>query len=446
MTSAQQVALGGGATADLFLLRYGKDGSLLSVKAEEEIRSRLSASTDVFLFSHGWNNIFQKALDRYRGFIVGYSGQREAFGVPGQPGYQPLLIGVIWPSTSFVFPWEAGPAIAAAPDPDGREAAEAEEMLRLVMESLPASKQPEFVEGIDGRTTVGREDALKLAELALTSLRPLDSDDGSRRPEVSEFLDKIWAKLDAGEEAVRDDADDEIGLVEDTDDDAVGIAGGFSFDPRNLLRVATVWKMKARAGDIGVHGVAPLLRHILSQDGPRLHLIGHSFGARVLLSGLATAEPTRKAHSMLLLQPAVNRWCFAANVAGTGRKGGYHAVPDLVERPLLTTMSEHDAPLRKFFHLAMRGGHLGEPDLAAFGNTDLYGALGGYGPYDEGDGRTARQTATSPGENLYDLDSGARVIGVDGSLDVDGRPAIPSHGDISSPATWWALHCLTRPN
>ncbi|MCC9711839.1 hypothetical protein E4N62_45500 [Streptomyces sp. MNU76] len=445
MTNAQTVALAGGATADLFLLRYDSDGTLLSVETEKKVKRALATSSDVFLFSHGWNNVFQTALDRYRSFITGYAGQGQTYGVPKPPGYKPLLIGVIWPSTSFVFPWEAGPAIAAAPSPDGREAAEVEEMLQLLTESLPAPVRAAFVEHIDGRTALGRDDALQLADLALQFLRGEDADDGgSRRPNASEFLD-VWAQLDGGDETFDDDSSNEIGLVQEVDDEAVGMAGGFSLDPRNLLRAATVWKMKARAGDIGAHGVGPLVGHILSKDGPRLHLIGHSFGARVLLSALATAAPPRKAHSMLLLQPAVNRWCFASDVAGTGRKGGYHAVPELVERPVLTTLSKHDGPLHNFFHLAMRGSHLGEPDIAAVGNPDLYGALGGYGPSDNRQGRTARQDALSP-QDRYDLANGARVIAVDGSLSIGNEPAIPSHGAISSPVTWWALHCLTRPD
>ncbi|WP_371640252.1 hypothetical protein [Streptomyces virginiae] len=73
----QEIALGGGTTADLFLLRYSEDGSLLSVEAENEVRQRLAVSSDVFLFSHGWNNIFDQALDRYRGFIAGYGEQGQ---------------------------------------------------------------------------------------------------------------------------------------------------------------------------------------------------------------------------------------------------------------------------------------------------------------------------------------------------------------------------------
>jgi hypothetical protein len=34
------------------------------------------------------------------------------------------------------------------------------------------------------------------------------------------------------------------------------------------------------------------------------------------------------------------------------------------------------------------------------------------------------------------------VLAIDGSLKLNGTPAISGHGDISNPVTWWALHCL----
>jgi alpha-beta hydrolase superfamily lysophospholipase len=55
--------------------------------------------------------------------------------------------------------------------------------------------------------------------------------------------------------------------------------------------------------------VRELLEDLLAKnETARLHLLGHSYGAKVLLSALATATlmPGRKAHSMLLLQPAVS--------------------------------------------------------------------------------------------------------------------------------------------
>ncbi|MGW9213687.1 hypothetical protein ACWGR4_42945 [Embleya sp. NPDC055664] len=439
----QQFPLEGGSTADLYLLRYDRDGGLRSPVAEQEIKGRLAGVSDVFLFSHGWNNVFAQALDRYRSFVNGFIEQRRQFALPLPPDYKPLLIGVIWPSTSFVMPWEAGPDIAAEPDPDGAEARQVEEMFGLVSGALKAESDPEFVELTDGRTTIDVDDARRAAEIVLGSLRAgRDPDDGSPPPTAEEFLD-VWAALDGGGAAAPPAAPEDFGVAHPAAS-GLQVAGG-GFDPRSLLRAATVWTMKARAGDVGAKGVGPLVAHILRESGVRLHLVGHSFGAKVVLSALVAAAPTRPARSMLLLQAAVNRWCLAADVAGTGRSGGYHAALDLVDRPLLTTFSAFDDPLTKFFHLAMRGSQLGEPGVAAIGDPELYGALGGFGPAGV-DAISTRRSAAVPGQDHYALGGGLRVIAVDGGVQIDGKPAITGHGDVSNPATWWAMHALAGPD
>lgn len=431
-----------GRSADLYLLRFGSDGGLRSPQTAEAFRGSLTGATDVFVFSHGWNNTFDVALNRYRSFITGFMRQRVELGLPLPEPYRPVLLGVVWPSTSFVLPWESGPQIAAG-DPEGPAATEREEMLALVSSALEPAAARDLAELVDGRAGLDPQDARRAAGLVLAAFGG-SADEGTEAPPPSvEELLATWALLDHGAAPVADD--DDFGTVEDAPAPGgePGIAG-FSLDPRTLLRTATLWTMKARAGTVGARGLGPLVGAVLDHPSrPRLHLVGHSFGAKVVLSALATIPPpARRARSMLLLQPAVNRWCFAADVAGTGRSGGYRGVPDRVELPMLTTFSPHDAPLTQFFHLALRGGHLGEPQIAALGDPDLYGALGGFGPAGLGaDLRVA--PAAAPGTaGAYPLAGPARVVAVDGGALVDGRPAIGGHGDISNPATWWAMRCL----
>lgn len=434
-----------GRAADLYLLRFGADGSLRSPQTAEAFRRRLTGATDVFVFSHGWNNTFDVALNRYRSFITGFMRQRQELDVPLPEPYDPVLLGVVWPSTSFVLPWESGPQIAAA-DPEGPAATEREEMLALVSSALDPGAAGDLAELVDGRTALDPQDARRAVELVLPALGAgADNDTGAPRPSVDELL-ATWAQLDghASPESPTM-GDDDFGTADDTGPTGPGPGiAGFSLDPRNLLRAATVWTMKARAGTVGARGVGPLVASVLEHPSrPRLHLVGHSFGARVVLSALATIPaPSRSARSMLLLQPAVNRWCFAANVAGTGRVAGYRNVLARVDLPILTTFSPHDAPLTRFFHLALRGGHLGEPQIAALGDADLYGALGGFGPAGLGSDLRVAPAAAPGTHDAYPLSGPARVVAVDGGALVDGRPAITGHGDISNPATWWAMHAL----
>jgi hypothetical protein len=449
--AVDRIAVSEGVTADLYVLRFDQDGRLTSRRTAETFLETAATASDVFVFSHGWNNTYDLALQNYRRFIAGYGEQRRRLGLPLPPDYRPVLLGVVWPATSFVLPWESGPDIAGGPDPG--QALVDEEMLTLVSGPLDREDRATLSELVDGRAALPRQDAETAAGLVLAALWPQDEADVAlARPTAQDFL-LSWQALDeaTGGGVVLGGEDDvgSVGPGDEVDPDGPAdleplAAGGFALDPRNLLRAATLWTMKSRAGKVGAHGVGPLLREVLGRGTPpRVHLVGHSFGGRVVLSAVAAGELPAPVHSMLLLQPAVNRWCFAADVPGTTGAGGYHAVPDRVVRPVLTTFSRRDLPLHDFFHLAVRGGSLGEPDIAGIGNTDLYGALGGYGPAGLGD-LAVTVPALEPGSQPYDLTRG-RVVAIDGGVVLGGRSAIGGHSDVLTPVTYWALHSLTAP-
>jgi len=437
------IDLGGGRTLPLYLLRYGPGGEVLSPQTTQILEDSLGGASDVFLFSHGWNNTFDDAARNYRQFIDGYLSEAHLPTVPGPHTVeQAVLIGVVWPSISFLMPWEDGPVIAAD---TSAAAAHAEEMRAFVTGDLDPEARARLSELLDGAAPLSPEQAREAAALVLAGLRTEpDPDDGSPPPSVDDLLD-AWAALDQGG-APRPRDPDDFGDIP-TAAPAPAAAGPAPagllgwLDPRNLLRAATVWKMKDRAGTVGAHGVGPLLRHVLAQTDARLHLIGHSFGTRLLMSALVVEPVSRPARSALLLQGAVNRWCFADAVPGVGTPGGYRPALDRVELPILSTWSTHDVPLRQAFQLAVRGASMGEPDIAALGDTDLYGALGGYGPAGI-DRVLGHSAAIRAGSGSYDLRGPTEVVMVDGSGDIDGKPAIGGHGDVNNPTTWWALRCL----
>jgi pimeloyl-ACP methyl ester carboxylesterase len=184
--------------------------------------------------------------------------------------------------------------------------------------------------------------------------------------------------------------------------------------------------------------VSLLLQNILQTCDAKVSLVGHSYGCIVMLSAVAaipTAALPRKTHSMLLLQPAVSQYCFAAHVPGKPHGGGYRVVFGRVHQPILSTYSAHDLPLTKLFHLAARrADDLGQPKIAADGAPSQYAALGGYGPA----GCLAAEYTDVPIPQFkqpYTVGQPeVRLI----ALKADS--AIKGHGDISVAATWWALH------
>src|SRR5262245_25713912 len=54
--------------------------------------------SDIYLFSHGWNNSWDWAIGRYEHFTAGYMQMRKENNLPAPENYTPLLVGIAWPS------------------------------------------------------------------------------------------------------------------------------------------------------------------------------------------------------------------------------------------------------------------------------------------------------------------------------------------------------------
>jgi len=122
----------------------------------------------------------------------------------------------------------------------------------------------------------------------------------------------------------------------------------------------SLWLMKKRAGEVGERfgreHLASLWAECPPPRRPRLHLIGHSFGARLLTSAvLGGARP----ESLILLQGAFSAFAFAEEVPGSRSPGLYHRVlaEPLVTGRLVALRSTHDAALTPLYpHLTGRAG------------------------------------------------------------------------------------------
>jgi pimeloyl-ACP methyl ester carboxylesterase len=177
-----------------------------------------------------------------------------------------------------------------------------------------------------------------------------------------------------------------------------------------------------------------LLADILAKSDARVHLLGHSFGCKVVMTAACVMPPpARQIESALLLQAAVSQYAFAEKVPERGVAGGFTAALDRVKRPILATYSRYDDALTKGFHIAVRRhDDLGELQFAGDESPSRFGALGGFGPQNT---KATKVQINRPGEQ-YDLAHAERIVGVNGSRTISG------HGDISNESTWWAEYCL----
>ena len=122
--------------------------------------------------------------------------------------------------------------------------------------------------------------------------------------------------------------------------------GGMSATPLHAL---SFWLMKRRAGQVGERLGRELLAPAITALGaraPRLHLIGHSFGAKLVTSAvLGGVRPD----ALVLLQAAFSAFAFADDVPGTKRPGFYRRVlaERMVAGPIVALRSDHDRALSR---------------------------------------------------------------------------------------------------
>jgi hypothetical protein len=426
-----------GGSVPYYVIPFDKDGACEGPLTRDYLIAHLAEVSDIFIFSHGWNNDWTAATERYEDFIKGFQQLRATRQLQLPDRYRPLLVGIFWPSQSLE--WlesETGPGFAGTTPVDQDPAAnERLTMLRDAASSLPPAKRERFHALLQRNTLAEGEDKELAALLAVLLTRVADDEAGTASAPDADDLLTAAASLEAPEpdyEAIGTAVPAGAGGQPEAAN-AIGAIGRV-LDPRSLLKPFTVWQMKDRAGTVGANGVAPLLDAVLAQSdsAARVHLIGHSFGCKVVMTAACVMPaPARPVESALLLQAAVSQYAFAANVPARNVAGGFVKALARVKRPIMATFSAHDGALTKGFHLAVRRhDDLGELQFA--GTPSHFGALGGFGPQD-----TAATIVPikDPGEP-YDFAHSEKLLGVDGSRTIGG------HGKISNPSTWWAEYCL----
>ena len=132
--------------------------------------------------------------------------------------------------------------------------------------------------------------------------------------------------------------------------------------------------MRDRAGSVGANGIAPLLEQ-LHGDGRRIHLVGHSFGARAATAAAnATNAPV---HSLALLQGAFSHYAFADDWDGQGADGLFRAVPNRIHGPVVITHTKNDKAVGLAYAIASRLARQVAIDIG--GPDDRYGGIGRNG-------------------------------------------------------------------
>jgi hypothetical protein len=330
--------------------RSGQPPTLMSdtvLAAMTEAAASADPITDVVIMSHGWLNDLPEAMASYDDWIAVVEQTRPAT-VGATAPFRPLVIAIHWPSKPATLsanapvpkvPFEGpsrapAPGAAATPEattPPGGTAPEA------------TADVPAAPEGTTTETTA-----------PAAAAQPADGNPPRKRH--------------AGP----------IALL-------YSIVPFFSF-----------YQMKARAEKIGADAVGPLIGSLQErQPGVRVHVMGHSFGAKVVAESIQQrpASTVKPISSMFLVEGAFSTWAFAgkeANPYGTTDDG---SVASVFKLPMVTGVSVagtsvYDYALHRMFpgaeaidmtvkrlrHVPWRFPSLHQPP-----NVSLVGAVGAWG-------------------------------------------------------------------
>lgn len=311
---------------------------------------RASGTKDLFLMSHGWG---QSSDDAARLYNDMFPLIRAAPGTPSGARF----IGVSWPSIWFPDPapqdrTSVAEAVAAGA-PGQADAA-------LTGTTITAALSRSMPDAAPALQQMG-----EIIDHGLAAVADGTSDPEAQGQAVNEFHSLFTSVFRASVDGTEDGG--ESALITSTEPlrdyqtlakmmgsepptgDTQGIGDIFGKvwnGAKDALRIGSYYQMKARAGDIGRRALGPFLTR-LNTDCPkvRVHLIGHSFGARLVsfaLAGIPTAEASPVA-SLTLVQGAFSHWAFTEAADNPfGEPGALCRFADRVHGPLVATYTKSD--------------------------------------------------------------------------------------------------------
>ena len=389
-------------------LHFGADGALVD---QRELAALVAAvreegPSDVILLAHGWNNSPEDARTRYEQLW------NQTMAAISSTDFRPLVIGVIWPSKAWIDENQIG--VGAARSTDGLEDSQLRRL--AVLDALDPRLDPEHY--------LGDVEALNML-LTRSSLSKEEMTVGIA------LLGKYSKTRGTNPEPV-----EEAGIFLGEPANIAGGLSGTSF--KDIFRTFTFWQMKQRAGLVGESGLAPALARLLtaSQPSTRWHLVGHSFGAKLVLATTAgAAAPPRAVDSLTLLQGALSAYACAGQVPGHQTSGSYRLAldPSRVRGPIVATFTDEDYPLTWAFPLGTRLNH-DTGELRGAAASPRYEALGavGFQGLASGDRHQAVAQMNAVG-NGYSFRPGVTY-----SVRASG---IHSHSDLDHPEVGWLISC-----
>jgi hypothetical protein len=403
---------------------FDKDGNL------QDAVNLPAGTTDVFIMSHGWNNTKQDAQNLYDAFFKNFGDLKKHFDFTGR---QLVIVGVYWPSKKFDdLAFELGQSNAAAvgvsDNGEALLAAKLDELKRLFtapaeIQKLEAAKAA--IAGIETSPAERKKFVSNIRDL----LNPAaanreDASDTFFQTSEEELMESLRIPIAATvpPEIGAGGAAFEVGSGQALDEGGGAGIGDFldSFKTAalNILNYTTYYEMKTRAGTVGNNGVGPLVDKLASKVD-RIHLIGHSFGGR-LVTAAAKASTTNKLASLTLLQAA-----FSHNGFSKIMKGFFRNVVEAkrIAGPILITYTKNDKAVGLAYPIASCINN--DAAMAIGDENDEFGGIGRNGAQKMAFGEvdTNETVLRDTGEKY--------TFSADKLFNLRGDAFIKDHGDVT---------------
>jgi hypothetical protein len=352
------------------------------------VLDRLKAEpvTDVFLFSHGWRGDVSDAVQQYDAWVSAMAGSNADIAAlkRARSGFQPLVVGVHWPSLPFgdeELRMVQGVAAGAANDwvekevdlfagrlADTRRSRDALRTILVAAKSPPPGELPDNV--ARAFSTLQAESGMMARRS--TTLPGMDCEPFDPRTLYGGIRSRAMRARASGQVQGADDLNWIL----------------------QMLGYQSFWKMKDRARSFGESGAHQLLQS-LQQAVPegrqvRFHLMGHSFGCIVMsacVAGPSSRFDALPVSSLSLVQGALSLWAYCRDVelGINGQPTRSPAIPGyfrrivdgkLVSGPIVTTQSVHDSAVGEMYPWAA---WWKEQVVYATNAYPRYGAVGSFG-------------------------------------------------------------------
>ncbi|MFG2719284.1 serine-threonine protein kinase [Streptomyces sp. NPDC048416] len=399
--------------------------------ADPAERAALTAvdATDLVLFAHGWNNTPDTARGLFRRFFAAFPPLLAT-----SPGARLAYGGVIWPSIRFTdesipdFPHATADAVG--PGLDGATVAalkgffpgqdHAIDTIASYLRERPDSEQA-FTDF--GRLT------RQLVTAAAGAAGDLALDRGTGAPpailtdDVLELCRRFTAAL----------AETGMDVQPGPAGPSFSIGGSLKHlwdGAKEVLRQLTYYEMKHRAGTVGQHGLGPLIGQLaVARPQVRVHLVGHSQGARLVAFALAgLPQGARNLKSVTLLEGAFSHYTFAERLPeGLAGAGALSDAQGRIDGPVVSCYSHLDTALGVIYPLA--SALSGDYASALPGLDRRWWAIG-----HDGIQAVSPCTTLTLAEALRDGVPDSGCVSIDAAAVVkDGGPPSGAHSDICHP-------------